>query len=228
MNSPDLTRFAAELRELRLSAGLSCRALAGRAHFSRTTVSNVESGTRKPSLEIVRSFVRACGGDLGWAEQKWRAIAAGDELSRGMSSLPGAAASPWEAQPVADGADPDQAGCSADAITVSAQRIALDGRRCVVGQIELRFSRSRKAAWGRFLGFRTLDRLADRHERVEVAVEAVRESDGRRTRYADEYACGYLWGDLLLVDSGPLFARAEVIVDGALAAANATERRVLL
>jgi transcriptional regulator with XRE-family HTH domain len=228
MNSPDLALFAAELRELRLSAGLSCRALAGRAHFSRTTVSNVESGLRRPSWDIVQAFVRACGGDVRAAEEKWRRLPQADGLTRAIPPTPGAAASPWEAQPAADGADPDQAGCSADAITVSARRIALANRRQVVGQIELRFSRSRKAAWGRFSGFGTLDRLADRHDRVDVAVETVRESDGRRTRYEDEYPFDYLWGALLLVDSGPLFARAEVIIDGARVAENCTERRILI
>jgi transcriptional regulator with XRE-family HTH domain len=228
MNRSDLAEFAAELRELRLSTGLSCRALAGRAHFSRTTVSNVENGVRIPSLDIVQAFVRACDGDLGAAEEKWRRLRRTEDLVVGIPPVPGAAASPWESQPVADGADPDQAGCSADAITVSARRIALNGQRRILGQVKLRFSRSRKAAWGRFRGFGTLDRMADRHCRVDVAVEVVRESDGRRARYQDEYWLDYLWGGLLLVDSGPVFARAEVIADGNVVGENSTERRVLL
>jgi hypothetical protein len=62
---------------------LSCRAPAGIAGFSRTTVSNVESGFRRRTA------------------------------SPGHSAHPGAAASPWEALPAFDGADPDQAALGA-------------------------------------------------------------------------------------------------------------------
>lgn len=65
--------FAYELREMRRAVGSpSYRELAGRAHFSSTSLSVAASGTRMPSLEVTLGYVRACGGDVQEWEQRWR------------------------------------------------------------------------------------------------------------------------------------------------------------
>ncbi|MDX3581197.1 WD40 repeat domain-containing protein [Streptomyces europaeiscabiei] len=67
-------RLAHELRELRRTAGSpSYRAMAeGGAGFSATTLSQAAAGDRLPSLAVVRGYVRACGGDPGEWEPRWK------------------------------------------------------------------------------------------------------------------------------------------------------------
>ncbi|UOX93119.1 XRE family transcriptional regulator [Amycolatopsis sp. FBCC-B4732] len=72
-----LTEFAAGLRALRENAGNpSYRELARRAHFSATTLSDAAGGRRLPSLAVTLAYVRACDGDAGEWERRWRATAA--------------------------------------------------------------------------------------------------------------------------------------------------------
>ncbi|GIG61439.1 hypothetical protein Lfu02_58110 [Longispora fulva] len=68
----DVARWAAKLRELRSAAGNpSFRAMAGRSgRISHTTLFEAVSGSRFPSWETTREFVRVCGGD----EPEWRAM----------------------------------------------------------------------------------------------------------------------------------------------------------
>lgn len=63
-------QLSADLRALRASAGNpSFRRMAGRSGFiSHTTLHEAATGSRLPSWETVREFVRACGGD----EREWR------------------------------------------------------------------------------------------------------------------------------------------------------------
>ncbi|MDX3841480.1 WD40 repeat domain-containing protein [Streptomyces europaeiscabiei] len=67
-------RLAHELRELRRTAGSpSYRAMAeGAAGFSATTLSQAAAGERLPSLAVVLGYVRACGGDPGAWEPRWK------------------------------------------------------------------------------------------------------------------------------------------------------------
>ncbi|KFG02129.1 hypothetical protein IQ62_04075 [Streptomyces scabiei] len=67
-------RLAHELRELRRTAGSpSYRAMAeGAAGFSATTLSQAAAGERLPSLAVVQGYVRACGGDPGEWEPRWK------------------------------------------------------------------------------------------------------------------------------------------------------------
>ncbi|WP_159061482.1 helix-turn-helix domain-containing protein, partial [Streptomyces europaeiscabiei] len=67
-------RLAHELRELRRTAGSpSYRAMAeGAAGFSATTLSQAAAGERLPSLAVVQGYVRACGGDPGAWEPRWK------------------------------------------------------------------------------------------------------------------------------------------------------------
>ncbi|WP_226966911.1 nSTAND1 domain-containing NTPase [Streptomyces phaeolivaceus] len=66
-------RLAHELRELRRAAGgPSYRAMAEDAGFSATTLSQAAGGERLPSLAVVLGYVRACGGDPGEWEARWK------------------------------------------------------------------------------------------------------------------------------------------------------------
>jgi WD40 repeat protein/energy-coupling factor transporter ATP-binding protein EcfA2 len=72
-------RFAGELRELRRLAGNpGYRELARRAHYSVTTLAQAARGDTLPSLTVTMAYVRACDGDTGVWETRWRAAA--DEL----------------------------------------------------------------------------------------------------------------------------------------------------
>jgi WD40 repeat protein len=72
--------FAADLRELRERAGgPGYRELAVRAGYSAAALANAAGGRRLPSLAVTLAFVRACDGDPGVWEQRWRQVAA--ELS---------------------------------------------------------------------------------------------------------------------------------------------------
>jgi uncharacterized protein len=52
------------LREIRLEAGLSQRALAQRAGTSQPAVARYERGTATPSLETLGRLAQACGREL--------------------------------------------------------------------------------------------------------------------------------------------------------------------
>jgi hypothetical protein len=133
------------------------------------------------------------------------------------------AASPWPQQPVADGSDPDAARCSVDAVTVHARRIALAKRRIIIGQVELRFSASSGATWGRFEGYGYLDRLADKRGDVQVIVEILRDSDGALIATKEQYCFDHLWSDLLVADFGTFRAGATVMVGDEAVAAGETD-----
>ncbi|MGW1599947.1 nSTAND1 domain-containing NTPase [Streptomyces eurythermus] len=69
-------RLAFDLRKLRQEAGgLTYRAMAQRTGYSAATLSRAASGGQLPTLEVVLAFVRACGGDPGEWEPRWRAVA---------------------------------------------------------------------------------------------------------------------------------------------------------
>ncbi|WP_105968123.1 nSTAND1 domain-containing NTPase [Streptomyces geranii] len=77
-------RFAHELRELRRAAGCpSYRSMAVTAGFSVTTLAHAAGGERLPSLAVVQGYARACGGDPGEWESRWKeAEAEFDRLGR--------------------------------------------------------------------------------------------------------------------------------------------------
>ncbi|MFG2128994.1 helix-turn-helix domain-containing protein [Streptomyces sp. NPDC048751] len=66
-------RFAFELRKLRAEAdGITYRALAQRAGYSVTTLSQAAAGEQLPTLPVVLAYVRACGGDAAQWEARWQ------------------------------------------------------------------------------------------------------------------------------------------------------------
>lgn len=72
-----LTQFAGDLRRLREKAGRpSYRALARRAHFSSTALSDAAGGRTVPSLAVTLAYVRTCGGNVEEWEDRWRALVA--------------------------------------------------------------------------------------------------------------------------------------------------------
>ncbi|MGW3726361.1 nSTAND1 domain-containing NTPase [Streptomyces sp. NPDC000851] len=83
-------RFAAELRALRESAGRpTYRAMAQRARYGVTTLSQAAAGKQLPTRAVTLAYVKACGGDVIEWERRWReasaelaAETAADETSR--------------------------------------------------------------------------------------------------------------------------------------------------
>lgn len=66
--------FAADLEELRLTAGLSLRALVRSSGIPRSTLSDALAGRRFPRLETVLAIVRACGTDPAPWRLRWAAM----------------------------------------------------------------------------------------------------------------------------------------------------------
>ncbi|WP_149827667.1 hypothetical protein [Streptomyces tailanensis] len=68
-----IQRLAHDLRELRKAAGSpSYRTMVKTAGFSATTLSQAAAGDRLPSLAVLQGYVRACGGDPGEWEARWK------------------------------------------------------------------------------------------------------------------------------------------------------------
>jgi hypothetical protein len=224
---------------------------------SHSTLSEYENGARMPSEIVVEGYerlLRLKTGTLRTILETANIERHGDAWARRRVHLPvqlstmdasadenghpnanpaaGASpsavgASPWPAQPVADGSDPDAAGCSSDAVTVHSRRIALTRRRTVIGHIELRYCSRARAAWGRFEGFGFLDHIAGGRNDVEVVVEVLRYSDGTRLATREQYCFDYVWGDLVMVDTGMFQARATVLIGDETAAVGETDARRL-
>ncbi|WP_328425615.1 nSTAND1 domain-containing NTPase [Streptomyces sp. NBC_00443] len=81
-------RFAAELRALRESAGKpTYRAMAERARYGVTTLSQAAAGKQLPSRAVTLAYVKACGGDVIEWERRWHEVseeqaAAADDSTR--------------------------------------------------------------------------------------------------------------------------------------------------
>jgi transcriptional regulator with XRE-family HTH domain len=251
MNLPE-QRVGAALRDARRAAGLSLREVARRLNYaSHSTLSEYENGARMPSEPVVEGYERLLRLEHGvltailedanierhgdaWAKRRVHIplqLPAADLPPADSTAAPGAAgcqpASPWPEQPVADGSDPDAAGCSADAVTIHSRRIALTGERTIIGHIELRYSSRARAAWGRFEGYGLLDHLAGRRNDVDIVVEVVRESDATVIATKEHYCFDYVWGELVVVDSGAFQARATVLIGDEAVAAGQTDARRL-
>lgn len=217
-------RFAHELRALRARSGNpSYRGMAARVHYSRTALAAAASGDRLPSLPVLTAYVRACGGDVTVWRQRWEvARSLPDSWQGKRTDDTGRLADPaWPAEPLADGADPDAAGCGPDAVTVHSRKLGVPDTPLLLGQVQLRYSPNRRAAWSRFEGFSSLDHLARQHK-TDIEVAAVDPaSDGRESsRY--QYCYDYHWSNLLLPAGRPVRADAAVYFDGALVATGTT------
>ncbi|RJQ81764.1 hypothetical protein D5S17_04110 [Pseudonocardiaceae bacterium YIM PH 21723] len=70
-------RLAWELRRLREQAGKTgYRAMAGKAHYSSTTLADAAKGDRLPTLEVTLAYAVCCGGDPQEWERRWREASA--------------------------------------------------------------------------------------------------------------------------------------------------------
>lgn len=239
-------RVGAALRCARQAAGIGLRDMARRLNYgSHSTLSEYENGARMPSERVVTAYERVlclATGTLMAALEAANIERHGDAWIR---RLPHAAlgfphqslspdggtgpravgASPFPRQPVVDGSDPDAAGCSANAVTIHARRIALAERKTVIGQIELRYCSRSHAAWGRFEGYAYLDHVAEGRNDVCVVIEVVRHSDGTRLAAREPYCFDYMWSDLVVADSGMFQARAMVLLGDDAVATGETDAR---
>ncbi|MFD4786138.1 hypothetical protein ACFWN1_03450 [Streptomyces sp. NPDC058459] len=68
-------RFAYELRKLRTEVGgMTYRAMAERAGYSSTTLSQAAAGGQLPTLAVTLAYVAACGGDAVEWEARWKQV----------------------------------------------------------------------------------------------------------------------------------------------------------
>jgi transcriptional regulator with XRE-family HTH domain len=229
--------LGAALRSHRIASGLSLRALAAHVGLSaHGTLVDYEHGRRIPPEDLLGACERVLGvPDALLSRLRLAALThRGDDQAAalldgrspvqprtdgGSAFPPATAAGP--PQPVADGSDPDRAGC-VDAITMHARKLAMTEYR-LIGQIELRYSARRHAAWARFAGVPALDHMAA-HRPVDILVEAVREPDGARTSFRHEYCFDVHWGDILLTGRGCIHARAVIYADEVPIAVAETDR----
>jgi len=58
-------KFGKRVRTARLALGMSQEELAHEAESNRTYISDVERGTRNPSIEVVERIARALGVTIG-------------------------------------------------------------------------------------------------------------------------------------------------------------------
>ncbi|MFK3731368.1 ATP-binding protein [Streptomyces sp. NPDC088090] len=69
-----LERFALELRALRVRAGLTYAEMALGSCFSASTLSQAAAGQRLPTREVLRAYVRVCGGEPHAWEERWEGV----------------------------------------------------------------------------------------------------------------------------------------------------------
>ncbi|HEV7452427.1 MAG TPA: helix-turn-helix transcriptional regulator [Pseudonocardiaceae bacterium] len=83
--------FAHDLRALRGKTGLTYRQLAVKAGYSRTTLSDAAKGGVLPTVDVVRAYVGACGGDEEEWARRWRevnAVLSAQQASAGRADMP--------------------------------------------------------------------------------------------------------------------------------------------
>jgi transcriptional regulator with XRE-family HTH domain len=234
----------AALKKARRAAGISLREMAKRLNYgSHSTLSEYEAGACMPSERVVEAYeisLQLPPGTLTSVLESANTARHGDAWpkrrlhlplqftgpdkypSSTAADAPGPPDSPFPHEPVVDGSDPDAAGCSTDATTIHARRIALTGSRTVIGHVELRYCARTRATWGRFEGYGYLDHLANRDPRIQVAVEIERLRDGARSSCTETYCFDYVWSNLVTVDSGAFQARAHILTGGKTIASGET------
>jgi transcriptional regulator with XRE-family HTH domain len=222
--------LGAALRGQRMARGLSLRALARAIGLSaHATLVDYEYGRRIPPEDLVSAYERVLGVPDALLH-RMRSAALTERADHQTSVLldgrglavTGPATAAGAPQPVADGSDPERAACHLDATTAHARKLAMTEYR-LIGQIELRYSASCHAAWGRFVGVPALDHIAGQRS-IDILVEAVREPDGASTSFRHEYCFDVHWCDLLVSGGGRIHARAVVYAGDAPLAAAETDR----
>jgi hypothetical protein len=230
-------RVGMALRQARQAAGVSLRQMAKGLHYgSHSVLFEYEYGARMPAENVVAGYERMLALPTGtlmavweranierhgdaWPKRRNHVDYQGEYLRSARTGpnpltrtgiTPDTAFSP---QQVADGADPDAAGCSHDAITLHSRRIALRSTQVVIGHVELRYNSRMWAVWGRFEGYASLNHLAERNH-TTIRIEVVRGSDQARQCTDEPYCFDLMWGNLLVADRSAFYVRATVLVDG--------------
>jgi hypothetical protein len=132
-----LVKLAGDLRMLRRRAGNpTYRELAGRTHYSVSTLSGAAGGRKLPTLEVVLAYATACAGDRAEWERRWRAVA------RELAPEPPAGPSAYGAAAAGAAAPPPYVGLAAFQVgdaerffgreALIAEVIAVLGRRSMV------------------------------------------------------------------------------------------------
>jgi transcriptional regulator with XRE-family HTH domain len=84
----ELATFGAALEKLRRQSQLSYRSLSTKAGYSSSVLAKAASGRDRPTLEVVRAFVTACGGDLSAWTSRWHTMnAAVDRYQRELLAM---------------------------------------------------------------------------------------------------------------------------------------------
>jgi hypothetical protein len=225
--------FAAQLDDLRQAAGfVSARRLAQQTFATHATVAAALRGLTLPTAAVVQDIVQACGGTeadrVRWEAERSE-IAAIPAITEARHSRQEAEIMDgrWTSQDVIDGADPDDTGCSADAVTIHARRIYRTCERRILGYIQLRYSPSRGAVWARFGGFPQLDAIARSRGDVWIDVSVHRGSDQARGLFSQLYAYDVHWCDLLVADHGAFWAAAVIRFGDERAGSGATNKVVV-
>ncbi|MBR7673986.1 helix-turn-helix domain-containing protein, partial [Streptomyces daliensis] len=89
-----VSRFAFALRKLRDEAGgMTYRVMARRTGYSVPTLSRAAGGESLPSLPVTLAYVKACGGDEGEWEERWRQAS---EEAAGLAAAEEGGAAPYQ------------------------------------------------------------------------------------------------------------------------------------
>lgn len=90
----ELAEFAAALEALRRRRHLTYRSLSTTTGYSSSVLSKAASGSERPTLEVVRAFVAACGDDVPIWTDRWATMTAAVE--RHQRDLRAMTDSPYE------------------------------------------------------------------------------------------------------------------------------------
>ncbi len=111
-----------------------------------------------------------------------------------------------QANPVADGSDPNRAGCGPDAVTMAVVRVHFPAGQ-LSGELDLRYSPRCRAAWGRFEpanGWKP-------GSGTMVTVWTVRPADQATQSYSVEFGGEAIIGNLLMTARGCVLAEVTMV-----------------
>jgi hypothetical protein len=131
------------------------------------------------------------------------------ESGRGNGSHPVTSQTPrllGQANPVADGSDPNRAGCGTDAVTMAVVGVHFPASQ-LSGELDLRYSPHCRAAWGRF-------EPADGWKPgsgTMVTVWTVRPADQATQSYSVEFGGEAIIGNMLMTARGCVLAEVTMV-----------------
>lgn len=111
-----------------------------------------------------------------------------------------------KANPVADGSDPNRAGCSADAVTMAWTRVHFPTSQ-LSGEVELRYSPHCRAAWARFEPAKNWSPGPS----TMVTVWTIRPADQATRSYSVEFGGEVIIGNMLMTARGCILAEVTMV-----------------